>query len=96
MLKNGIFCEMVILVIFKGFLLVKNLEILVQIGPDRSIYSHSSLACKIIEKSIYYQWQDYLNPLMANVPHHIKTSQIKCKCIANQMTGFYMMRNTGR
>ena len=38
MLKNGIFCEMVILVIFKGFLLVKNLEILIQIVPDRSIY----------------------------------------------------------
>ena len=38
MLKNGIFCEMVILVIFKGFLLVKNSEILIQIVPDRSIY----------------------------------------------------------
>ena len=41
MLKNGIFCEMVILVIFKGFLLVKNLEILVKIVPDRSIYYYS-------------------------------------------------------
>ena len=38
MLKNGIFCEMVILVVFKGFLVVKNLEILVQIVPERPIY----------------------------------------------------------
>ena len=40
MLKNGIFCEMVILVVFKGFLLVKNLENLVQMVPDCSIYSY--------------------------------------------------------
>ena len=31
---------MVILVVFKGFLLVKNLEFLVQIVPDRSVYSY--------------------------------------------------------
>ena len=36
--KKWYFCEMVILVVFKGFLLVKNLEILIQIVPDRSIY----------------------------------------------------------
>ena len=41
MLKNGIFCEMVILVVFKGFLLVKNFEILVQIVTEHSIYSYS-------------------------------------------------------
>ena len=41
MLKNGIFCEMVILVVFKGFLVVKNLEILVQIVPDSPIYYYS-------------------------------------------------------
>ena len=43
MLKNGIFCEMVILVIFKVFLVVKNLvvknlENLIQIVPDSPIY----------------------------------------------------------
>ena len=38
MLKNGIFCEMVILVVFKGFLLVRNLEILTQIVLDSPIY----------------------------------------------------------
>ena len=38
MLKNGIFCEMVILMVFKGFLVVKNLEILIQIGSDSPIY----------------------------------------------------------
>ena len=30
-----------------------------------------------------------LNPLTTNVPHHIETS--KLICIANQLTGFYMM-----
>ena len=34
MLKNDIFCEMVILVVFKVFLVVKNLENLIQIVPD--------------------------------------------------------------
>ena len=38
MLKNGIFCEMIILAVFKGFLLVKNLEIWIQIVLDRPIY----------------------------------------------------------
>ena len=38
MLKKWYFCEMVILVVFKGFLLVKNLEILIQIVPEPSIY----------------------------------------------------------
>ena len=33
-----IFCEMVILVVFKVFLAVKNLEILIQIVPDSPIY----------------------------------------------------------
>ena len=50
MLKNGIFCEMVILVIFKGFLLVKNLEILIQIVPDCSIYSYSPMSDKQTKK----------------------------------------------
>ena len=31
---------------------------------------------------------------MSNVPYHIETSQLICS--ANQLTGFYMMRNTGR
>ena len=38
MLKNGTFCEIVILVVLKVFLLVKNLEILIQIVPDSPIY----------------------------------------------------------
>ena len=28
---------------------------------------------------------------MTNVPHHIETSQLTC--IANQLTGFYMIEN---
>ena len=35
-----------------------------------------------------------VNPLTTNVPHHIETSQLIC--IANQLTGFYMMGNIGR
>ena len=35
-----------------------------------------------------------LNPLTTNLPHHIETSQLICN--ANQLTGFYMMGNTGR
>ena len=33
-------------------------------------------------------------PLTTNVPHHIETSQLIWR--ANQLTGFYMMGNTGR
>ena len=35
-----------------------------------------------------------VNPLMTSVPNHIETSQLICN--ANQLTGFYMMRNIGR
>ena len=35
-----------------------------------------------------------LNPLTTSVPHHIETSQLICG--ANQLTGFCMMRNSGR
>ena len=34
------------------------------------------------------------NPLTINVRHHKETSQFICS--ANQLTGFYMMANTGR
>ena len=32
-------------------------------------------------------------PLTTNIPHHIETSQLICN--ADQLTGFYMMGNTG-
>ena len=35
-----------------------------------------------------------INPLTTNVPHQIETSQLIC--IANQLTGFYLMGNIGR
>ena len=57
MLKNVIFCEMVILVVFKGFLLVKNWEILIQIVPDRSIYSYwhyPKFASVVIFTKVYF------------------------------------------
>ena len=34
-----------------------------------------------------------LNPLAANVPHHVETSQVICN--ASQLTGFYVMGNSG-
>ena len=34
-----------------------------------------------------------LNPLTANVPHHVETSQVNCN--ASQLTGFYVMGNSG-
>ena len=34
-----------------------------------------------------------VNPLTTNAPHYINTSQLIC--IADQLTGFYMMGNTG-
>ena len=34
-----------------------------------------------------------INPLTTNVFHHIETSQLIC--IANQLTGFYMIGNIG-
>ena len=40
------------------------------------------------------------NPLMADVPRCIETSQLICNsqliCIANQLSGFFMMENIGR
>ena len=54
MLKNGIFSEMEILVAFKGFLLVKNLEILIQIVPDCSIYYYYCVNkfCFLLDSSV--------------------------------------------
>ena len=46
MLKYGIFCGVVILVVFKVFYMVKNLEILTHIVPDVSIYSYYSFVLK--------------------------------------------------
>ena len=37
--------------------------------------------------------QLYAYLLTTNVPHHIETSQLVC--IANQVTGLYMMGNSG-
>ena len=36
----------------------------------------------------------HIYPLTTNVPHNIETSQLICS--PNQLTGFYMMENTGR
>ena len=35
-----------------------------------------------------------VEPLTPSVPHHIETGQLICR--AYQLTGFYVMRNTGR
>ena len=36
----------------------------------------------------------FINPLTTIVVHHIETRQLIC--MANQLTGFYMMENIGR
>ena len=66
MLKNDLFCEMVIVVVFKVFLVVKNLEILIQIVPDSPSYYYCS-ACqgsldsvkKEIETNVYDMFLSY-------------------------------------
>ena len=65
------FCEMVILVIFKGFLLVKNLKILIQIVPDRSIYYYlcfvkifDSFIPVIILKYVHFNLPFYLEHIL--------------------------------
>ena len=55
---------------------------------------HSSQFKKCSKLSTSGQYKvSYLNPLTTNVPNHIETSQLIC--IANQLTGFYMMGNIG-
>ena len=44
--------------------------------------------------STFFSRYSFLNPLSNNVYHHIETSQLICS--ANQLTGRYMMGNTGR
>ena len=39
----------------------------------------------------HYFFKANVKPLTTNVPHHIETSQLICS--ANQLTGFFMMRN---
>ena len=53
---------MVILVVFKGFLLVKNLEILVQIVPDSPIYYYC-----LCDKLRDVPWEDIFK-LSASAP----------------------------
>ena len=73
MLKNGIFCEMVILVVFKGFLVVKNLEILIQIAPDSPIYYYY-----IEEKSVHKQRIDLLSIKYTQTSPHISVISYIC------------------
>ena len=65
----------------------------------------SLFGVNLLEKSRFRTTEDYsaillhvlyyfINPLTANVPHHIKTTQLIC--IANQLTGFSMIGNNGR
>ena len=56
--------------------------------------------CKPNKRDLNRDWimiqitQSGFNPLKTSIPHHIETSQLICK--ANQLSGFYMMRNTSR
>ena len=50
-----VFCEMVILVVFKGFLLVKNLEILIQIVLDSPIYYYSHSGRRTLKLTVSHE-----------------------------------------
>ena len=66
--------------------------------PSQTNYSCKLHSYKNISESSKYElqltYQNFINPLTTNVPHRIETSQLIC--IANQLTGFYMMGNIGR
>ena len=55
---------------------------------------HCSAVWNNIENSIMEGALTNLNLLTKNVSHHIETSQLICS--VNQLTGFYIMENTGR
>ena len=58
---------------------------------------YRSFAICISVPLIILQWvctELTVNPVTATVAHHIEISQLIC--IANQLTDFYMIRNTGR
>ena len=92
---------MVILVVFKGFLLVKNLEILIQIVPDHSIYyylfyrghmlpgnaKHSTFAKKKKKKKKKLErlWQTFFKC------NNIIDIAIKCYFILLQYNRYYIM-----
>ena len=44
-----------------------------------------------VKRNIGIKW---VNSLMTNVPHHMETSRLIY--FANELAGFYMMRNTAR
>ena len=65
MLKNVIFCGVVILVVFKVFLVVKNLEILIQIVPKRSINYYLEQLVKNLYENKQITKQVYNNLIKA-------------------------------
>ena len=91
MLKNGLFCEMVILVVFKVFLLVKNLEILIQIVPyittdwlkderPSNIINFRCLLPKADFRIFYFQLQTLLNRLVKLCSSFIQKNNFEQKC----------------
>ena len=56
------------------------------------VISNSSV-CRISSYSRLEITSIAINPLTTNAPHHIENSQLIC--IANELTGFYMMGNIG-
>ena len=61
------------------------------------LITHSSFLVKEVNyrnSEIKPNIDSKIKPLTTNVLHHIETSQLIC--IADQLTGFYMMGNIGR
>ena len=60
-----------------------------------SFISRQSIRVDYSQVYLLFVWKGVLlNPLTTIVPHHTETNQLIC--FVNQLTGFYMMGNTGR
>ena len=65
--------------------------------PKNNVFINSDSRLNPFKANIPFLYQRFANVffnlLTTKAPHHIETSQLIC--IANQLTGFYMMANIG-
>ena len=51
------------------------------------------MTINLLQRIVHFLYNILFNPFQPSVAFHIETSHLIC--CANQMTGFYMKRNTG-
>ena len=73
--------------------IINNYEMLFHMKNQFSNYKNSNMKTTLL-KSFFVNSKYRINSLTTNVPHHKETSPLTCS--TNQLTGFYMMGNTGR